>query len=113
MANNAARKGLALSLSVDEALPFYLRGDPIRLRVLDALTRGELCVCDLLEILEIAPNLLSYHLRILREVGLVEATRRGRWIDYRLDPNVRPLVQGALPPGLAGSGDRDRYSLTD
>ena len=93
----------SMSLEVRVAL-FSGLGDPIRLQVLDALTQGELCVCDLQEIVEIAPNLLSYHLRILREAGLVEATRRGRWVDYRLSAGVRHLLHGALPPGLAPSG---------
>ena len=42
-------------------------------------------MCDLQAQVPVAPNLLSYHLRVLREAGLVTATRRGRWIDYRLD----------------------------
>ena len=42
-------------------------------------------MCDVQERVPIAGNLLSYHLRILREAGLVTSTRRGRWVDYRLD----------------------------
>lgn len=41
-------------------------------------------MCDLQERIPIPGNLLSYHLRVLREAGLVAATRRGRWVDYRL-----------------------------
>ena len=59
--------------------------DPVRLAVVSALAEGEQCVCDLLEQVPVAENLLSYHLRVLREAGLVAATRRGRWVDYRLD----------------------------
>jgi ArsR family transcriptional regulator len=59
--------------------------DPVRLAVLSTLAKGEQCVCDLLEQVPVAENLLSYHLRVLREAGLVVATRRGRWVDYRLD----------------------------
>nr|MDJ0954789.1 metalloregulator ArsR/SmtB family transcription factor [Acidimicrobiia bacterium] len=59
-------------------------GDPIRLRILDEVGGCERCVCDLQEALDIAPNLLSYHLRILREAGLVVGARRGRWVDYIL-----------------------------
>lgn len=83
---------------------FSALGDPIRLQVLDALSLGERCVCDLQDVVAIAPNLLSYHLRVLREAGLVETSRRGRWVDYRLAGEIRPLLHGALPPGLAPEG---------
>lgn len=42
-------------------------------------------MCDLHARVPVAANLLSYHLRVLRDAGLVTATRRGRWIDYQLD----------------------------
>ena len=44
-------------------------------------------MCDLQAAVPVAGNLLSYHLRVLRGAGLVAASRRGRWIDYRLDPD--------------------------
>lgn len=75
-------------------------GDPIRLRILDVLSREQQCVCDLQPQVDVAPNLLSYHLRILRDAGLVVASRRGRWIDYRLADRAASLVVGSLPPGL-------------
>ncbi len=59
--------------------------DPVRLRLVGVLAGGGRCVCDLHEQVPVAANLLSYHLRVLREAGLVTATRRGRWVDYRLD----------------------------
>ncbi len=59
--------------------------DPVRLRLVGVLAGGGRCVCDLHEQVPVAANLLSYHLRVLREAGLVAATRRGRWVDYRLD----------------------------
>ncbi len=57
----------------------------MRLRLVGVLAGGGRCVCDLHEQVPVAANLLSYHLRVLREAGLVAATRRGRWVDYRLD----------------------------
>lgn len=57
----------------------------MRLAIVGVLADGEHCVCDLRDSVPVAANLLSYHLRVLREAGLVSATRRGRWIDYRLD----------------------------
>jgi ArsR family transcriptional regulator len=58
--------------------------DPVRLRLVGVLAGGGRCVCDLQDQVPVAPNLLSYHLRVLREAGLVTAARRGRWVDYQL-----------------------------
>lgn len=71
---------------------FGALGDPARLALLYELQRGTRCVCDLSPKLGIAPNLLSYHLRKLREAGLVERSRRGRRVEYR----VRPMALQAL-----------------
>ena len=73
------------STDVDAATRFAALADPLRLAIVRALADGELCVCDVQERVPIAGNLLSYHLRVLREAGLVTSTRRGRWVDYRLD----------------------------
>ena len=81
---------------------FGALSDPIRLSVLDILHRDQRCVCELQEALDIAPNLLSYHLRILREAGLVESSRRGRWVDYRLSDDAASRVAEALPAPLIG-----------
>ena len=76
---------------------FSALSDPIRLRILDELGGCKTCVCDLQQTIGIAPNLLSYHLRVLREVGLVVATRRGRWVDYELAPSAADLITAASP----------------
>ena len=76
---------------------FGALSDPIRLSILDQLTRDQCCVCELHQALGIAPNLLSYHLRILREAGLVDSNRRGRWVDYRLSADAAATVAEALP----------------
>lgn len=84
------------------AATFGALGDQTRLSIMDLVGRDQQCVCDLQEALGIAPNLLSYHLRILREAGLVEASRRGRWVDYRISESAAALVRRALPSHLAG-----------
>jgi len=76
---------------------FSALSDPIRLRILDELGGCTTCVCDLQQAIDIAPNLLSYHLRVLRQAGLVLATRRGRWVDYELAPSAADVVAAALP----------------
>ena len=58
--------------------------DENRVRALLALRDGELCVCDIIELLDLAPSTVSKHLSILRQARLVEAKKDGRWIYYRL-----------------------------
>ena len=55
------------------------------------------CVCVLQERVPIAANLLSYHLKVLRDAGLVTSTRRGRWIDYSLADGASRRLAQALP----------------
>lgn len=58
--------------------------DDNRLRILAALRHGELCVCQVIELLELAPSTVSKHLSILRMAGLLESRKEGRWMHYRL-----------------------------
>ena len=74
-----------------------MAADPIRWTLLTQLAGGASCVCNLHERLPIAANLLSYHLKVLREAGLVTASRRGRWIDYALAPDALDRLHAALP----------------
>ena len=71
--------------------------DPVRWTILQRLAAGQACVCELQTEAAIAPNLLSYHLKVLREVELVTSTRRGRWIDYRLADDALERLTAALP----------------
>jgi ArsR family transcriptional regulator len=58
--------------------------DENRIRALMMLTGGELCVCQIIEMLGLAPSTVSKHMSILRQAGLVETRKEGRWIYYRL-----------------------------
>jgi ArsR family transcriptional regulator len=81
--------------------------DPARVRVVGVLARGGCCVCSLKDRVPIASNLLSYHLRVLREAGLVTATRRGRWVDYCLDADgFATLWADMAAAGLPHPGER-------
>ena len=85
---------------------FAALADPVRLRIVGVLAEGGRCVCDLHEQVPVAANLLSYHLRVLRDAGLVTATRRGRWVDYRLDGDgFAALWAGASAAGVPLPGD--------
>lgn len=63
---------------------FQALADEKRIRILELLGDGELCVCDLSGALGLSQPLLSFHLRTLREVGLVGARKEGRWMYYSL-----------------------------
>ena len=71
--------------------------DPVRWRVLRLLASGQACVCEIQEQVPVASNLLSYHLRVLREAGLITSSKRGRWVDYRLAPDAGAVLAAALP----------------
>jgi ArsR family transcriptional regulator, arsenate/arsenite/antimonite-responsive transcriptional repressor len=88
---------LAASVTLLQAV-----ADPVRWTVLEQLAGGPRCVCTIQEQVPVAPNLLSYHLRVLRDAGLVEASRRGRWVDYALAADAADRLREALPGALRG-----------
>jgi ArsR family transcriptional regulator len=72
--------------------------DPVRWTVLSHLAeQGTCCVCVLQERVPVAANLLSYHLKVLRDAGLVTTSRRGRWVDYTLAEGAARRLVEALP----------------
>ncbi|MDI6815731.1 MAG: metalloregulator ArsR/SmtB family transcription factor [Actinomycetota bacterium] len=70
-----------------EELSTYLRiiADTNRLQILCLLKKGERCVCNIHEPLGLPQNLVSHHLKTLRDAGLVIARREGKWVHYRID----------------------------
>jgi ArsR family transcriptional regulator len=58
--------------------------DPTRIRILNVLAAGELCVCDVVDVLRLPQPTISRHLAYLRRMGLVECTREGKFAHYRL-----------------------------
>jgi ArsR family transcriptional regulator len=64
---------------------FSALGDPTRVRILDALSHGELCVCDLAAVLGVSQSAVSHQLRLLRNIRLVRPRRDGRIVFYSLD----------------------------
>lgn len=71
--------------------------DPLRWKVLRLLDEGPRCVCDIQEHVPIAGNLLSYHLKVLRDLNLVHSQRQGRRIEYRLSEDASLRLIHALP----------------
>ena len=71
--------------------------DPGRVRILLALRRRELCVCQITELFGFAPSTMSKHLSILHHAGLIQSRKTERWVHYRLpDPPVPAAVRQAL-----------------
>ena len=77
----------ALDLARAAAL-FHALSDETRLGILDMLRQGERCVCDLQEDLQAAQSRLSFHLKVLKEAGLVTDRKEGRWSYYALVPDA-------------------------
>ncbi|MFN8591725.1 MAG: metalloregulator ArsR/SmtB family transcription factor [Thermomicrobiales bacterium] len=99
----AARAALAaLPPAADVAALFALLADPTRLRILAALSSGELCVCDLAAATGINRTTVSHQLRTLREGRLVRSRREGRVIFYGLDDDH---VRDLLAMGIAHAGE--------
>jgi ArsR family transcriptional regulator, arsenate/arsenite/antimonite-responsive transcriptional repressor len=85
---------------------FHALSDGTRLSILQRLRFGERCVCDLTDALDAAQSRLSFHLKVLKDAGLVTDRRDGRWMDYTLNTEtlseVAELIESlALPPSAA------------
>ncbi len=81
---------------------FHALSDETRLSILKRLRHGERCVCELTDVLDAAQSRLSFHLRVLKEAGLVTDRREGRWMYYTLNAetlsDVTDLVQTLATP---------------
>lgn len=88
--------------------------DRNRLRVVAALLEiGELCACQVVELLQVTGATASRHMGLLLNAGLVESRKAGRWVYYRLSDTVDPLLRRWLEQTLAASGElaADRTQL--
>lgn len=87
------------------AARFKALADPTRVAIVNRLAAtDECCVCDLTGAFELSQPTVSHHLRLLREAGLVEASRRGTWAYYRLIPEAVAELRGALGDASQPSG---------
>lgn len=83
----------------DMASTFAALGDPVRLRIVSMLASapdGAACGCDLEGPLGLSQPTVSHHLKVLREAGLVEGTRQGRWVHYRVNPDRLESLRSVL-----------------
>ena len=80
---------------------FHALADETRLQIIGRLREGEQCVCDLTDMLRTAQSLLSFHLRTLRDAGILIDRREGRWVYYSLNQEAIEELDrfvGALKP---------------
>src|SRR6266542_2624011 len=84
---------------------FHALSDETRLQLLERLRDGEQCVCDLTDALDAAQSRLSFHLKTLKDAGLVTDRKQGRWVYYALNPHAFEGLErflGALKPSRRG-----------
>ena len=91
------------SIDLDRAAElFHALSDRTRLSIIQRLRLGERCVCDLTDSLDAAQSRLSFHLKVLKEAGLVTDRRDGRWSYYTLDVEALAEV-GELIDAMAAA----------
>ena len=103
----SGEKPMKKSIAVFKAL-----SDPHRLRAFMALQGGELCICQIIALLELAPSTVSKHMSILKQAGLVESRKEGRWIYYcraSMPVPVETLLSAMLDDD--GTVENDRTAL--
>lgn len=83
---------------------FKALGDFNRLRIVMSLRGGQLCVCQIIALIGLAPSTVSKHLYILHQADLVEVDKKGRWMYYRLSPAVDKRLMKWLEAALTGDG---------
>jgi len=95
MASTQLKMGVAIARAL---------GHSARLRIVAMLRSGDLCVCQITEVLKLAPSTVSLHLRELKRSGLIDERKEGRWVHLTLsqDPQARSWLDTAL---LAVGGD--------
>ena len=62
--------------------------DPIRINILELMMGGEICVCDIVKVTGLSQSKISYHIKILKDAGLISDRQEGRWVYYKLDLEV-------------------------
>ncbi len=101
---------LGLEGHVPDARWFHALSDETRLEIVRLLSHGEQCVCELTEALDASQSRLSFHLKTLKDAGLVTDRRNGRWVHYSLVGDrfdeVAAFVSALKPGSHMGSCER-------
>src|ERR687898_3537196 len=75
---------------------FHALSDETRLAIVQRLRSGEECVCNLTDLLDASQSRLSFHLKVLKDAGLVHDRKEGRWVHYHLNPDAFSELQDLL-----------------
>lgn len=75
------------------ATVFKALGDETRLKIIEILSCGELCACDILESFQITQPTLSYHMKILTECGLIISRKDGSWMRYQINTELMEEIK--------------------
>ena len=78
-------------------------GDPNRLKILDLLSCGEKCACEILESFKFTQPTLSHHMKVLENYGLILVQKRGKWHYYSLNPKKSTVIINGLTEILSDS----------
>ena len=96
LAEEIFRSRLAGETPAAVAEMFKALGDETRLAIVQMLLGKELCVCDVLDAFDMSQPTISHHLKILRQAGIVQDERQGKWIYYSLNPLAFKLLAGVI-----------------
>lgn len=99
---------MIVDVSVDRAAALKALAEPARWRIVERLAEEELCVCHLVDDLGLAQPLVSHHLKVLREAGLVTSERFKQWVYYRLAPGALDEVAADLARAAAAPASAAR-----
>lgn len=100
---------------------FKALSDCNRIRIVKMLESRPLCVCEITDILQLAPSTVSKHLTLLRDAGLIVDQKVGKWVNYALSESpdqpyvseLLPLLQNWLPDDAQIQRDRERVQSVD
>ena len=112
----ATRRRPGIAVAPERARLFHALSDETRLAILEMLRGGERCVCDLQDDLDAAQSRLSFHLKVLRDAGLVRDRKAGRWSYYALNPErfaeLEAVVAEFAAAAAATPGSSTLHALT-
>jgi ArsR family transcriptional regulator len=112
MTNRSATKSKTSAEALEEL--FQALGDRTRLRLLNLMANGEVCVCFFIEVLDQPQPKISRHLAYLRNAGLVAARREAKWMHYTITPPMDATVRAALDAVMAAlKADREMQKDRD
>jgi len=104
---------VAVHSSTERAIKlFHALSDETRLEIIELLRKGERCVCELTDTLDAAQSRLSFHLRVLKDAGVVRDRKDGRWVHYELDSEAFEEMESLISEMKPRAGKRGEPCCT-